>query len=98
MSVSATNCRAALFRRTGAEQGRSVYEKKGVFPAFFIEHVKSSPEGETGELSEILLPPGAAPEAGDELEVEGARYRISGIRSCIDASGKLRGFRCTFLR
>lgn len=98
MFVSATNCRAALFRRTGAEQGRSVYEKKGVFPAFFIEHVKSSPEGETGELSEILLPPGAAPEAGDELEVEGARYRISGIRSCIDASGRLRGFRCTFLR
>ena len=98
MSVSATNCRAALFRRTGAEQGRSVYEKRGVFPAFFIEHVKSSPEGETGELSEILLPPGAAPETGDELEVEGARYRISSIRSCIDASGRLRGFRCTFLR
>lgn len=98
MSVSATNCRAALFRRTGAEQGRSVYEKKGVFPAFFIEHVKSSPEGETGELSEILLPPEAAPVLGDELEVEGARYRISGIRSCIDVSGKLRGFRCTFLR
>ena len=98
MSVSATNCRAALFRRTGAERGRSVYEKKGVFPAFFIEHVKSSPEGETGELSEILLPPGAVPEAGDELELEGARYRISSIRSCIDASGRLRGFRCTFLR
>ena len=98
MFVSATNCKAALFRRTGAEQGRSVYEKRGVFPAFFIEHVKSSPEGETEELSEILFPPEAAPEPGDELELEGARYRISSIRSCIDASGRLRGFRCTFLR
>jgi len=98
MFVSATNCKAALFRRTGAEQGRSVYEEKGVFPAFFIEHVKSSPEGEQEELSEILFPPEAAPEPGDELELEGARYRISSIRSCIDASGKLRGFRCTFLR
>ena len=98
MSVSATNCKAALFRRTGAEQCRSVYGKKGVFPAFFIEHVKSSPEGETGELSEILLPPEAAPVPGDELEVREARYRISGIRSCVDASGALRGFRCTFLR
>ena len=98
MSVSATNCKAALFRRTGAEQGRSVYEKKGVFPAFFIEHVRSSVNGGSEELSEILLPPEAAPVPGDELEVKGARYRISGVRSCVDASGKLRGFRCTFLR
>ena len=98
MFVSAANCKAALFRRTGAEQGRSVYEKKGVFTAFFIKHVKSSPGGESEELSEILLPPEAAPESGDELELEGARYRISGIRRCIDASGKLRGFRCSFLR
>ena len=98
MSVSATNCKAALFRRTGAEQGRSVYEKKGVFTAFFIKHVKSSPGGESEELSEILLPPEAAPEPGDELEVREARYRVSCVRSCVDASGRLRGFRCTFLR
>ncbi len=98
MSVFATNCRAALFRRTGAEQGRSVYERRGEFPAFFIEHVKSSPSGEREELSEILFPPETAPVPGDELELDGARYRISGVRSCIDASGRLRGFRCTFLR
>ena len=98
MSIFATNCRAALFRRTGAERGRSVYESRGVFPAFFIEHVKSSLTGEREELSEILFPPEAAPVPGDELELDGARYRISGVRSCIDASGRLRGFRCTFLR
>ena len=98
MSISATNCKAALFRRTGTERGRSVYEEKGVFPAFFIEHVRSSVDGGSEELSEILLPPEAAPAPGDELELVGARYRISGIRSCIDASGRLRGFRCTFCR
>ena len=49
MSISAANCKAALFRRTGAEQGRSVYEKKGVFPAFFIEHIGSSADGGTEE-------------------------------------------------
>ena len=98
MSISAANCKAALFRRTGAEQGRSVYEKKGVFPAFFIEHIGSSADGGTEELSEILLPPEAAPVSGDEVELEGRRCRISGIRRCVDASGKLRGFRCTFLR
>ena len=98
MSGFISNCQATLFRRIGAAEGRSTYDGGSSFPVFFMERYRSSVDGNTEELSEVLLPPGAEPSPGDQLEIGGRRRVIAEVRRCVSLRGGVRAFRCGFLR
>lgn len=92
------NCQVPLYRSILQTDGTSLLTEKGVFSAFFMEHYRTKKEGDTEDLSEILLVPEAHPEPGDVLELNGIRRNIARVRSCTDARGSIRCYRCAFLR
>lgn len=93
-----TNCQVTLYRRSILPDGSSVCDGGKCFDGFFMEHYRTLRDGTSEDFSELLLVPEAAPAPGDEVEIKGLRRNIARVRNCTDAGGKVRCFRCTFLR
>lgn len=92
------NCQVTLYRRSVLADGSSVCDAGEVFNGFFMEHYRTRADGRSEDLSELLLVPQAVPVPGDEVEIEGLRRNIARVRSCTDLRGKVRCYRCSFLR
>lgn len=92
------NCQVTLFRRSVLPDGSSACDGGELFDGFFMEHYRTCANGSSEDLSELLLGAQAAPAPGDEVEIKGLRRNIARVRSCTDLRGKIRCYRCSFLR
>ena len=93
-----SNCQVTLFRRTGTAEGQSLYDEGNVYPGFFMERRRTSPDGTTEDLSELLLPPEAVPHTGDRVTIDGKQRTLGSLRCCTAAGGRTAAWRCAFMR
>ena len=93
-----SNCVVTLFRMSLQQDGSAVYDSGFFYPCFLMQHCRTFPDGRREELSEILMPPASSPSPGDMVEINGLRHNIAGVRCCTGVGGKIKAWRCNFMK